>query len=38
MPGTDVEPANMAHSDKFFAINYQIDTPSAMCMNRTSQN
>jgi len=35
---TDAEPAKMAHSDKLFAINYQIDNPSVMRMNRTSES
>jgi hypothetical protein len=38
VPATDVEPANMAHSDNILAINYQIDSLGATCMSRTSQN
>jgi hypothetical protein len=30
VPATDVERANMAHSDNILAINYQIDSPNAL--------
>ena len=35
---TDVKTSKMAHSDNILVINYQIDNPNFMCINRTSQN
>ena len=34
MAVNNLQPANMAQSDKIFAITYQFDTPSTMCLNR----
>ena len=34
----DVQPAKMAHSDNILAINYQIDSPSVMLMNRAPES